>query len=80
MGTQFFKNPAKYVDPVRPMHQLNTRNVQVVRPIQHGLSLVRNSFLIQGPKNCNGIPAQVKLAPSVHSFKKRLKKHLLSKY
>ena len=80
MGTQFFKDPNKYIDPLRPMHQHNTRNPHVLRPIQHGLSLVQNSFLIKGPKNYNGIPIQIKMAPTVHSFKRNFKRHLLSKY
>ena len=80
MGTQFYKHPDKYVAPLRPGHDINTRNAGILRPPQHGLSLVRNSFLIQGPLNYNCIPANIKLTKSIYSFKKKFKKYLISKY
>ena len=80
MGIQFFKFPTKYINPLRRTHHQNTRNFQELRPIQHVLNLVHNSFLIQGPKNYNEIPLNIKLAQSLHSFKKGLKRHLLSEY
>ena len=80
MGCQFFKNPSKYITPLRANHQHFTRNENILRPIQHSLSLVHNSFLIQGPLNYNDVPPNIKLTKSITSFKKQLKKYLLSLY
>ena len=80
MGSQFKKWPNKYVDPCRPNHNLNTRNNHILRPLQHGLSLVRNSLLVQGVTNYNEIPLNIKLSGSLHSFKRKYKMHLISLY
>ena len=80
MGLQFYKHPEKYIAPLRPGHELNTRNAAILRPPQHGLTLVRNSFLVQGPFNYNSIPLEIKVLKTVTSFKKQLKKHLINQY
>ena len=80
MGSQFFKFPSKYILPLQRNHNQNTRFSQTLLPLQHRLSLVRNSFLIQGPLNYNKIPNQIKQSRTLTTFKKLLKKYLLAQY
>ena len=80
MGAQFKKWTEKYISPLRADHNLNTRNSHILRPPQHGLSLVRNSFFVQGPMNYNLIPLQFKLCKTLSSFKRHYKNYLLSNY
>ena len=80
MCSQYFKNPTKYIIPLRPHHGQNTRNNVVLRPIQHRLSLVHNSFVVQGPLNYNNIPSHIKSLKTLTSFKKSFKKHRIYLY
>ena len=80
MGSQFKKWPNKYIDPLRPNHNHNTRHNHILRPFQHGLSMVRNSFLVQGVTNYNEIPLNIKISGSLNSFKRNYKKYLISLY
>ena len=80
MGTRFFKNPTKYAVPLEIHHQHNTRNRNQLRPARFTTTLMRNSFLIQGPTIYNEIPNEIKQSTSVSSFKWKFKKYLLSQY
>ena len=80
MGSQYQKFPAKYVNPLRRSHQQNTRHYHSLLPIQHSLRLVGNSFLVQGPKNYNSIPMDIRSCRTIFGFKRNYKKFLLSHY
>ena len=82
MGAQYFKHPEKYIRPQLHQHERNTRLIQnrSLRTPRHFLSKVAKSFLIQGPKNYNSIPQNIKNAKSLTSFKNQFKKHLVSTY
>ena len=82
MGLQYLKHPEKYIRP----HLFNNARItrttqnQLLRIPHHSLSKVANSFLIQGPKNFNTLPLNIKQSKSPFSFKKQFKKLCLSTY
>ena len=80
MGTAYFKHLEKYMEPLRRNHQQNTRRFHELRPLQHRLRLVGNSFIIHGPNNYNSIPLEIKVSRSLYSFKRTFKKYLISLY
>ena len=80
LATKFYKNPEKYTAPLTFQHPHNTRNQHLLRPVVCSTTLMRNSFLFQGPAIYNDVPDEIKQAVSVQSFKQKYKKHLLSTY
>ena len=70
MGSQYKKFPVKYVNPLRRSHQQNTRHYHSLLPIQHSLRLVGNSFRVQGPKNYNSIPLNIRSCRTIYGFKR----------
>ena len=78
MGTKIFKDPERYTIPNENVY--NTRNHNQLRPARCNTSIVRNSFLYQGPMTYNEIPNDIKESNCVKSFKFKYKKHLLLAY
>lgn len=64
--------------PNTRVHTYETRNSNNPHVTGKRLCILINSFIHQGLKYWSNIPATVKTALSVNSFKSRLKKFLLS--
>ena len=65
---------------LQPQHTHFTRTHENLRIPAHNLTLFQHSISYLGPKIWNLIPDNIKISPSVHSFKKQLKKYILFNY
>ena len=63
-----------------PSHNFGTRHRDNLRLPLHRLSKFKHSTNYLGPVIWNTIPPQIQDAPSLNTFKNRLKKHILSSY
>ena len=75
-----YKNIEKFSSNIyqNPYH---TRSGTYYAPTYQRLTLTQNqSIKVQAPSNWCNIPDTVKNSPSLHSFKKKYKKHLISGY
>lgn len=63
-----------------PSHQYITRHRDNLSLPLHRLSKYKHSTTYLGPAIWNSIPSQIQDAPSLNSFKNKLKKHILSTY
>ena len=66
--------------PLQPQHTYFTRTHENLRVPAHNLTLFQHSLSYLGPKTWNSIPSNIKALPTIHSFKKQFKKHILSNY
>ena len=64
---------------VQPNHRYRTRNVNLLPPFTR-VQKCEQSYLYQGIKLWNSLPAYLKALLSIHSFKKSYKNYLLSDY
>ena len=82
LAQYIYKNRNVILPPLLPNHNYQTRNRQKVRLPERNNVLFEKSYLYQGPKVWNilveNCPTNVLNAPSIHSFKRKLKKYLLS--
>ena len=63
-----------------PVHNYNTRNLGNATTTFQRLSICQRSLSYKGPKLWNSIPVSIKNSPSIHTFKRDYKLHLLSSY
>ena len=63
-----------------PQHNYPTRTCEHLRVPQHNLTVFQHSLAYSGPKLWNVIPDSIKTLPTLPSFKRQYKKHLLSQY
>ena len=61
-------------------HNYPTRAREHLRTPQHSLTIFKHSLSYSGPIIWNFIPEQIKTLPTLHSFNKHFKKHLLLQY
>ena len=63
-----------------PLHNYPTRTHTDLRLPLHTLTLYQHSLSYLGPKTWNALPNHIKTLPTLISFKKQLKKHIISQY
>ena len=63
-----------------PSHDYSTRHRDNLSVPLHRLSKFQHSTAYLGPVIWNSIPPQIQEAPSLSSFRTRLKNHIVSKY
>ena len=61
-------------------HNYSTRTRQNIRTPIHNLTIFQHSLSYLGPAIWNAIPEDIKLKPTINSFKKQLKLHILENY
>ena len=61
-------------------HTYLTRTRENLRVPAHSHTLFQHSLSYQAPKIWNAIPNDIKLLPTIHSFKKQLKNNILRNY
>ena len=66
--------------PNEQIHQHDTRSKHSVHIEARRTKLSANSFIHAGPEYWNKLPEQVKTAPSILSFSRRLTQHLIERY
>ena len=75
--------PEKFLDMIQQnnqIHSYNTRNATSIRTPLCRTNIRQFAIRFQGPKFFNSLPSDISSATSFCSFKKKLKKHLISKY
>ena len=80
LGKYVYNNRNAILTPLIPNHGYPTRNRHIFRLPERNTALFERSFLYEGPRLWNTLMDQCPLAvsaPSVTSFKRRLKKFLL---
>ena len=82
LAQHVFKHHHVIIPPLLPNHQYITRNRYKLRLPNRNKASFEKSFIYQGPKIWNELvencPPDIINAPSIHSFKRRLKKYLLT--
>ena len=63
-----------------PSHNYLTRTRQNIRIPIHSLTIFQHSLSYLGPTIWNALPEQIKQLRTLHSFKKHLKKYIVSQY
>ena len=61
-------------------HNYPTRARQNIRVPIHNLTIFQHSLSYLGPSIWNALPDEIKLLPTLYSFKKQLKKHIVKRY
>ena len=67
-------------DTFQHHHTYLTRNRENLRVPAHSHTLFQHSLSYLAPKIWNAIPNDIKLLPTIHSFKKQLKNNILRNY
>ena len=65
---------------LRQQHNYPTRTRGNLRTPIHHLTIFQHSLSFTGPKTWNSIPEHIKSLPTLSSFKKQYKKHIISQY
>ena len=61
-------------------HDINTRNSNLSKPKRHYLKRTQQSITHMGPTLWNSLPENLRSINSIPNFKRKLKKHYISKY
>ena len=61
-------------------HDLNTRYRGLLRPSFHNLTKTQHAISYIGPLEWNKLPSEIKVSPTIKSFKKRLKAYFIEQY
>ena len=64
----------------RHIHNLNTRNRNLARPVKHYLTSTRYAVSYTGPNTWNNLSQYLRGTRSLPAFKKSVKAHFLSLY
>lgn len=65
---------------IRHQHNYPTRARDNLSIPLHHLTIFQHSLSYTGPKTWNSIPEHIRLLPTILSFKKKIKKHIISTY
>ena len=80
IGKYMYKLINNNIIPPRPQHTYPTRTRNDLRTPLHHLTIFQHSLSFMGPKIWNSVPDHIKSLPTLNSFKKQYKKHIISQY
>ena len=81
IGTYMYKHQYSHViTTLQASHEYPTRTRSYLRTPLHNTTLFQHSLSYSGPKVWNSIPQHIKSRPSLRSFKRQFKNHILAQY